>query len=195
MSLLFFYDTETSGLPDWKSPSEAEHQPHIVQAAGAIVDSETRETIASIELIAKPDGWVIPDEVAAIHGITTERALQLGVPEREVLTAMLAMWNRCEFRVAHNEQFDARILRIAMKRNPDLFEESFVESFRTAPSYCTMRRSTPIVRLPGNKWPKLTEAHQHFFGRTFDDAHSAMADVRACIAVYFAIQDMQRKAA
>lgn len=195
MSLLFFYDTETSGLPDWKSPSEAEHQPHIVQAAGAIVDSESRETIASVELIAKPDGWVIPDEVAAIHGITTERALQLGVPEREVLTAMLGLWNRCEFRVAHNEQFDARILRIAMKRNPDLFEESFVESFRVAPSYCTMRRSTPIVRLPRNKWPKLTEAHQHFFGRSFDDAHSAMADVRACIAVYFAIQDMQRKAA
>ena len=76
MSLLFFYDTETSGLPDWKSPSEAEHQPHIVQAAGAIVDSESRETIASVEWIAKPDGWVIPDEVAAIHGITTERALQ-----------------------------------------------------------------------------------------------------------------------
>ena len=48
MSLLFFYDTETSGLPDWKSPSEAEHQPHIVQAAGAIVDSESRETIASV---------------------------------------------------------------------------------------------------------------------------------------------------
>jgi DNA polymerase-3 subunit epsilon len=195
MSLLLFYDTETSGIPDFKAPSESEHQPHIVQAAAAIVDSDSRQIVSSIDLIAEPNGWLIPDDVAAIHGITTERASRVGVPESTILVVLASMWQRCAKRIAHNESFDARILRIAMKRRPDLFDDAYVEMFRASPAYCTMRASTPIVRLPGNKWPKLTEAHQHFFGRSFDDAHSAMADVRACIAVYFAIQDMQRKAA
>ena len=75
MALLFFYDTETTGIPNFKEPSEHPDQPHIVQIAAALVDDETRKTVSSINLIIKPDGWAIPEELTEIHGIsTTNRA-------------------------------------------------------------------------------------------------------------------------
>lgn len=39
------------------------------------------------------------------------------------------------------------------------------------------------------KTANLTEAYRHFTGLDMENAHSAMADVRACMAVYFAIKD------
>ena len=81
MNIKLFYDTETTGLPDFKAPSESAHQPHIVQLAALLVDMDTRETIQSMDVICRPDGWTIPDEVAAVHGITTEHAAEVGIPE------------------------------------------------------------------------------------------------------------------
>src|SRR6478735_3118086 len=116
MKLALFFDTETSGLPLFSEPSEDPRQPHIVQLAAALVNLDTREVLEELNVIIKPDGWEIPDEVAVIHGITTERALAEGIPEIEALDRFLALNARAEVRIAHNEQFDARILRIAIKR-------------------------------------------------------------------------------
>ena len=40
------------------------------------------------------------------------------------------------------------------------------------------------------KTPKLVEAYTHFFGKSFANAHSAMADVRACKEVFFRLKDL-----
>ncbi|MNW03584.1 hypothetical protein D3C71_1995390 [compost metagenome] len=42
------------------------------------------------------------------------------------------------------------------------------------------------------KTANLGEAVQYFTGKPLVNAHSAMADVRGCMDVYFAIQDLQR---
>lgn len=203
MSLILFFDTETTGLPDFKAPSDAEHQPHIVQLAASLVEEDTRRSVASIDLIVQPDCWTIPDDVAAIHGITTERALAQGVPEGFAVEALLRLWHLCERRVAHNEQFDARILRIGFKRHAD---ETLADEWKAGAAECTARMATPICNLPPTakmvaanlnkpKTPNLGEAYRHFFGEDFADAHSARADVNACIAVYFAVQDHLARAA
>lgn len=207
MRTAIFYDTETSGLPDFKAPSESEHQPHIVQLAAAMVDLDTREIIQSIDLIVRPDGWVIPDEVAKVHGITQDKALALGVPELTALQAFLHLLDdrnstALRYRVAHNESFDARIIRIALKRYTD--EES-ADKFKSGEAYCTMRESTSVVKCPPTaamrasgrhhyKNPRLEEAYKHFFGAELVGAHNAMVDVKACIDVYFALQDLKQAA-
>ena len=191
MARILFYDTETTGLPDFKAPSEAEHQPHIVQLAAALVDSDTRKIMSSINLLVIPEAWHIPDEMSAIHGITTDIATDCGVEERNVLRIFLKLWCSCDFRVAFNESFDARIIRIAQHRyNPT---EEKLEAWKSGKSECAMYGARAYTHLPKNKLPKLIEAYRHFFGTDFNGAHNAMNDVNALISVYFAIQDEKLK--
>ena len=200
MKPILFYDTETSGLPLWNEPSEDPCQPHIVQLAAILVDPETRQVLSTLDVIVRPNGWTIPDEVAGIHGITTEKAAALGVPESLALEMFLAMHEQCELRVAHNEPFDMRMLLIAIRRHLD-DSAAMADAWKAAAGACTQRLSTPICQLPAAdrmraagrthyKSANLQEAYRHFFGHGFDGAHSALADVQACMAVYFAIQDI-----
>ena len=193
-----FYDTETTGLPLFSEPSEDPRQPHIVQLGAALVDLDTFAEIASVDVIVRPDGWTVPDDVAGIHGITTERAHAEGIPEREMLDRFIDMWRNCNMRVGHNVSFDDRMFRISLKRahGPD---SVLSDEFKAGPKLCTMWETTPLCKIPGRfagkfKWPNLSEAYAHFFGREFDGAHSARGDVDATIAVYFAIMDAKASA-
>lgn len=190
------YDTETTGLPIWKEPSESEAQPHIVQFAAIIVDAETRETKQDIDIIIRPDGWVIPQETIDVHGITMERAMDEGVPESTVVEWINDNWNADLLRIGHNQSFDERIIRIALKRYGN---DANVETWKAGVKACTGLLAKPIMQMPprgrfGWKMPKLTEAYKHFTGEDLQDAHSAMADARACLEVYFKIQDLEAAA-
>lgn len=198
MNTAIFYDTETTGLPDWGQPSEAEQQPHIVQLGTHLVDMDSRKVLQSLDVIVKPDGWVIPEDVAEVHGITTERATAVGIPEALAVQLFLALWQGRR-RIGHNESFDARIIRIATMRfadeeTQDLWKEA------AGGSACTARLTTKQVAAPPtpkmiaagrrhHKTPNLSEAYRHFYGKDFDGAHSAIADVNACMAVYWASLD------
>lgn len=189
------YDTETTGIPLWKEPSEHPDQPHIVQLAARRIDLVTRETIASMDVIIKPDGWTIPDDVIAIHGITNERAMDEGIPEKEAIEQLLALWDAVPL-IGHNESFDRRMVRIGIKRHIDPLlpvegQELMADKWKAAIATCTCWKSRPYTKLDKNKLPKLTEAYQHFMGKPMEGAHSAMGDVDGCLAVYFAIKDLE----
>jgi DNA polymerase-3 subunit epsilon len=184
------FDTETTGLPLFDQPSSDPRQPHIAQLAALLVDLDTYEVRASLDLIVRPDGWEIPSEVAAIHGITTMHAMDVGVPESLAVQALIELWRRAGVRIGHNEQFDARILRIALHR----FEHVHPDLWRDGEAECTQRLSTPILKLPPTekmraagrmhyKSPNLREAYRHFTGEDLAGAHSAMVDAQACLRV------------
>ncbi len=189
MSHILFYDTETTGLPLFKEPSEHPDQPNIVQLAAALVDTDTRKTVSSMNVIIKPDGWTISEEMTAIHGISQELALDVGIGMKEAIDMFLSMWMG-RLRVGHNQSFDARMIRIAQHKL-GYFTDDDLDLWKNGDKFCTMYESRPYMQLPKNKLPKLQEAYTHFFGVDFDGAHSAMNDVNACIAVYFAIIDIE----
>ncbi len=198
MNLLMFFDTETSSLPLWNKPSSDPGQPHIVQAAGILVDADTRDVISSFDLIARPTDWTIPDEVVEIHGITTERAAEVGVPEKDIVMLLLMFSTMAGMRIGHNQPFDARIVRIALKRFAD---DEIADRWKQQPAGCTQKQATALMDLPPTekmkaagrnhkKTANLAEAYQHFTGKVLEEAHSALADTLACMAVYWAIVDL-----
>ena len=61
------------------------------------------------------------------------------------------------------------------------------------PKYCTMKGSTDYCRLPGKKGyksPRLSELHQVLFGKGFEDAHNAMADVEATERCFWKLKSL-----
>lgn len=197
MKTIIFYDTETTGLPDWKSPSDSENQPHLVQLAAILCDAETREIIHAMDVVIKPNGWLISKEVSDIHGITQEIAESIGIDETEALKRFVAMCEGAE-RVAHNRTFDQRIIRIAMKRYG--YSDAELEAWAASENHhCTMLITKPIMQMEpkgryGFKSPKLSEAYKHFTGKELDSAHNAMNDALGCMDVYWSVQDLGQAA-
>lgn len=188
MKTILFYDTETTGFPNWKKPSDDESQPHIVQIGAVLCNAETKTIIKELDIIVKPDGWEIPQVTTDVHGITNEYALKNGIPENEALQMFLDLRGDSE-RVAYNKTFDQRIIRIGLKR---FFDELTQEKWAVKEDHhCAMVMSKNIVRIEkksgaGYKNPKLVEAFKFFTGEEMQGAHDALADTRGCMRVYFA---------
>lgn len=186
MSILFF-DTETTGLPLNNMRLDHPGQPHIVQLAAVLTDDEMNE-MASINLIVNP-GVPIPPGASAVHGISNEIAAKHGILPRTAAILFAEMMENAEVLVAHNLQFDIKMMQTLMVRQQ--------VSVKNPPSmrYCTMESASPIVNLPPTarmiaagfnkpKPPKLEECIKFFFNETLEGAHDALVDVRACVRVY-----------
>lgn len=183
---IVFYDKETTGFPDWKQPSDGLDQPHIVQLAAIKCDPVSREPLASIDLIIRPDGWVIPEDATAIHGITNEQAQRFGVSEGLAIRMLLDFCHG-SLRVAHNRTFDQRIGRIAAKRF--LCDEKIERWARKDDHECTMVASKSIPGIGGSSLPHV---YQFLTGEELENAHTAMGDAIGCMHVYWGIQDYHR---
>lgn len=193
--MLMFYDTETTGVPIWGEPSGGDNQPHMVSLS-AILATEQGEEVERLDVIVKPDGWIIPPDTIDIHGITEEYAMEHGIDEKEAAMSLADMASTADLRVGHSESFDARILRIAFKRYG--MEDYADNEWKAAPKADTCHMSTKLVNLPPTekmlaknrkspKQPTLEEAHEFFFGQKHENAHTSMGDTLATKAVYFEV--------
>lgn len=185
MKILFF-DTETTGLPrNFKAPaSDTANWPRLVQLA-YIIQNEKGETLYSSSDIIRPNGFVIPNEAAAIHGVTTERAMDEGRPLEIVLSELLAHAKECDLVIGHNIGFDMNIVGAECFRmfgkNP-LWGKRTMDTMKESTNYCNLPPRPGQMRP---KQPKLQELHQILFGRPFESAHNAQADIEATVKCYW----------
>lgn len=188
--MILFFDTETTGFPRSNLPPEHPSQPHLVQLAALLADDDGTER-GVFSVVIKPDGWTIPDEAESVHGIDTATAERVGIPLKHAVSGFMGMFQVANLLVAHNIDFDRRIMGYALARCK--------ATWGGIDTFCTMAASTPIVNLPPTdrmvaagytkpKSPKLGEAYQHFFGRELEGAHDALVDVRACRDVFFELR-------
>lgn len=182
------FDSETTGLVNSREPPSHPSQPHLVQLAAIIWDLDADRELSSISLIVKPDGYEIPRGASDVHGITTETARAVGVPLVVALAAFNHLLRATSDHVAHNSDFDVKVLLAAYHRvgrpvapiNPK----------------CTKNLAEPLLKLPptprmietgyGHKFkaPTLTECVRFFFDEDLSGAHDALVDARACARVY-----------
>lgn len=186
MKKIFGYDCETTGLPVWSQPSGDICQPHLVQLAAQLYDADTKQVIQAINLIVKPEGWEIPEEMTAIHGITNELALEVGVSEPFAVEMLLALRGDAD-RVAYNKTFDQRIVRIAMKRYG--MDEKDIERWAEKDDHHDPMRM--FQKRYGGKNTKLVDSYLKITGKTLENAHSAMADTEACMEIFFELKELE----
>jgi DNA polymerase-3 subunit epsilon len=187
--MYLFFDTETTGLPRrWNAPiTDLSNWPRMVQLAWAVYDT-AGTPISSIDYIIQPEGYVIPNEVARIHGISTQRALNEGIALSRVLSEFAESLSQATCIVAHNISFDEKIVgaEFLRKAMPNLLEGR--------KKICTMQASTDYCRIPSNspyggyKWPRLTELHQKLFGASFEEAHNAAVDIAATARCFWELK-------
>jgi DNA polymerase III epsilon subunit-like protein len=179
------FDTETTGKFDFKGDPNADHQPQICELAAMLTNDEG-ESMGEMNVLIKPDGWTIPAETQAVHGISTEQCEKFGIPLAQAWEMFAALLSNAETLVAHNIQFDLAM----MKRSNPLAAPALSQ----VKHYCTMQVATDICRIRNQwgkfKWPSLAEAFRHFYGKDFKGAHRAMADVKACRAVFFQLKKL-----
>ena len=177
--LIYAYDTETTGLPDWGAPSDSPEQPHLVQLAGLVYNVKTCSIVQEVNLIVRPDGWEIPEELTAIHGISQEHAEAVGIEEKLAVLTLVTLWNRLP-RVAYNSNFDSRIIRIALKRYG--FSDTVMDQWGEKDNvHCPMRM---VQKKHGGKVKKLEESYKLVTGRDLENAHTAKADALAAAEIY-----------
>lgn len=174
------FDTETTGLFDFKAPADAAGQPRMASFGAIIADFDMNE-IERVSFFIKPDGWSIEGtEAAKVNGLTDAFLEENGVP----VSTVLDLWNRWLdaglTMIAFNVTFDTKVMRAELRRAglPDRFEDTA--------TFCAMKALKPYAAaglpIKGAGFVKLEAACAHF-GITNSKAHDALADAEAAFHI------------
>ena len=162
-----FFDTETTGLPLYREVTAdvmPQSWPRLVQL-GMILTDSWGEILEEESMYVIPDGFEIPEEAVAIHGISTEFARENGEPLNLVLDKFQAFLRNAKYVVGHNVWFDVNVISGELLRTGN-----DPAPLLQKPGYCTMMSGTELCALEfedgrGYKWPKLQELYKELFHR------------------------------
>ena len=186
---ILFFDTETTGIANMKESPDDPNQPWLVQM-GVVLMSFEGDVLSQVDLIVEPDGWSIPPDVVAVHGISQETAELCGVPLKTVMSVFSNLCKKANVLSAHNLDFDELIVRAQYARIGQLPRLDHLIKI------CTMKQATPHCKIPSPyrrgeyKWPSLEEASQFYLGKSVENAHRAMSD---CVALANIFGEMKKR--
>jgi len=190
---IFWYDYETTGInPRSDRP---------LQVAGIRTDHDLNEIAAPVNLYCRPSDDILPHPMACmITGITPQRLAQAGLGEGEFMTrvhAELAAPGTCG--AGYNTlRFDDEMTRYSLYRN---FFDPYAREWQGGNSrwdLIDIMRTAYALRPEGIEWPEregkvslklelLTAAN----GLEHGQAHDALSDVRATIALARLVRERQ----
>ncbi|MCY1394344.1 Exodeoxyribonuclease I [compost metagenome] len=192
---IFWYDYETTGTDPRRD--------RPLQVAGIRTDEALNEIGEPLNLYCRPSDDILPHPIAClITGISPQRLEERGLSEAEFMTrlhAQLAQPGTCV--AGYNTlRFDDEVTRYSLYRN---FFDPYAREWQGGNSrwdLIDMVRTAYALRPEGIVWPqqdgqvtlkleRLSEAN----GLEHGQAHDALSDVRATIALARLIRDRQPK--
>ena len=194
-SSIFWYDYETTGI------NPRNDRP--LQMAGIRTDEQLNEIEDPINLYSQPSDDILPHPAAClVTGITPARLAEKGLCEADFMTRVHAELSRpgtCG--AGYNTlRFDDEMTRYSLYRN---FFDPYAREWQCGNSrwdLIDMMRTAYALRPEGIVWPqeegrvtlkleRLTAAN----GIDHGQAHDALSDVRATIALARLVRDKQPK--
>ena len=188
---MIVFDVETTGLIA-RDASVKDHarQPYVVQFSWMVYNYSHDLVLKHWNhVIRLPEGVEIPAESTEIHGITNEQMRASTVTMAEALEQFREDVGLAGVIVAHNLDFDMKMVQIEFSRNG--FERWL--DLRGMIQFCTMRCGEALCKLTyvskytgktKSKFPKLVELYEHLFGEQPEDLHNSMVDILACLKCY-----------
>lgn len=180
--LACIFDTETTGILDFRAPLTADHQPDVVQLCAWLADKEKVYSKFNVFVHADTE---IPDGAYQVHRIDRKMTEKVGVSRIRACQLLDSFARKADILVGHNVEFDIKIMLAANYR-----ENGQGQALKKA-SFCTMRAATPVCEIPNPnrpgqfKWPNLQEAYKKLVDpRGFEGAHDAEADVSAAYELF-----------
>ena len=179
------FDTETTGLPTrrhYSLPNYSDLSAYNTCRMVSISWVCNSPEPTPIYYIVKPDGFVSSPESLAIHGITHEHAMEVGVPFDAIMTHLFSdiRSRKITRLVAHNLDFDYKVLCSELLRRgmPERIAE-----LGALQRYCTMLEGRKRIGM--QKYPKLAELYKFLTnGDEITHAHNAMYDTLHCYKCY-----------
>jgi exodeoxyribonuclease-1 len=194
---LYWHDYETFGI------DTARDRP--VQFAGVRTDEDLNIIGEPLNIFARPAPDTLPHPMSSyITGITPQQALERGMPEAEFIARILDELSQpgtCG--VGYNSlRFDDEVTRHTLYRN---LYDPYLREWQHGNSrwdIIDMVRACRDLRPEGIVWPQRTDAERSSFkleeltvanGIGHEQAHDALSDVYATIAMAKLIKDKQPK--
>jgi DNA polymerase-3 subunit epsilon len=201
-NLVLVFDVETTGLIPKGEPT-IDLCPYILQLSFIVFNIESNAIEQTYNTyINVPSKVKILPEIEKLTGITRSKC-NSGVVVTEALNVLYDAYIRCGKIVAHNIEFDSKMVRVELARNPgrktrhlcDLLNTGY-EQANQMERYCTMAKSIDLCNIVVDmidkkgqpyqykKFPKLSELHQKLFGTIPENLHDSMVDTMACLRCY-----------
>lgn len=187
MKVLVF-DTETTGLIPKK---ETQEWPHIVQLSYVFFDTENPGDMIIENDIVNVGNIEIPIDSIKVHGITNDISYERGKPIKDVILKFSENIGQSDILVAHNLQFDKRIIikeyeRLGYPNYFNLYNKVYYDTMLSGKELCQIYIGGHYKR-PYLKFPKLTELYFKLFGEdklAISNAHNAIIDVIMTMRCY-----------
>ena len=194
---LYWHDYETFGLDPVRD--------RPVQFAGIRTDEELNILGEPLNIMARPAPDTLPHPMSSlITGITPQQALEHGLPEAEFIARILAELSQpgtCG--VGYNSlRFDDEVTRNTLYRNLYTPYDREWQNGNSRWDIIDMVRACHDLRPEGIAWPRRADADRPSFkleelcfsnGITHEQAHDALSDVYATIAIAKLIKEKQPK--
>lgn len=175
--MIFFFDTETSGLIKGE-----QDMPKLLQIS-YLIFSDDGNLLLSGNNYFKHEYFKIPQGAIDIHGLTDEFLFENGCRMNDALYLICSLMNVCDLIVCHNVSFDKKVLQNALDENHVNFQLDDKKFF------CTMDGTRKIVGAVNQKGkpkqPSLKELYSYCFGKEFEGAHNSRNDVAATSASFW----------